>query len=236
MTARDKKGKFVPSKCSNVINDFLEENCWSDIWRVLNPELFCFTYHRKIGAVYSRLNYFLIPQGMINQVAKCEIWPGYLTDHSFVYLQVKFGKNIRGKGYWKMNESHLKDKKFVNEMNETINTVLYATQHLDHMSVWEIIKNNAKVVLQEYAREKAKSRKEQSQLYEQKIRSLNKKLSMINLTATNAISIIECVNDKLDYWQNLKRKVELYKVQGQILRSKVRWVESGEKSTDISLA
>ena len=54
---------------------------------------------------------------------------------------------------------------------------------------------------------------------------------MINLKAENAVRLIEKVNEKLDLWQEKQKRLLTEKVQGQILRTKTRWVEDAEKST-----
>ena len=51
----------------------------------------------------------------------CQIVSGYRTDHSGVILKLDFYEQARGKGYWKFNNSLLKDK---NLMKDTINEVL----------------------------------------------------------------------------------------------------------------
>ena len=83
----DKKGKFTMSKSAELINLFMEEGNWSDVWRALHGEEFRFTYHRSKQKIFSRLDYFVIPTGQLDLVKECEIWPGYLSDHSFVYLE-----------------------------------------------------------------------------------------------------------------------------------------------------
>ena len=40
LTDQDKKGKFVMSKSAEYINEFMEQNEWTDVWRYLNPDRF----------------------------------------------------------------------------------------------------------------------------------------------------------------------------------------------------
>ena len=124
LTENDKKGgksiKNLP-RATNVINSFLEEYAWTDVWRYFNRDKFQFTWKRnKPKPIYSRLDYFLMPEGSIDYVNECEIWPGFLSDHSFVYMKLKFEKGLRGPGLWKMNMTHLTSKEFVDQVNEII--------------------------------------------------------------------------------------------------------------------
>ena len=51
------------------------------------------------------------------------IIPGYRTDHSGIVLKLKFQDMERGKSYWKFNNSLLKDKKYIDQVKDTIKEV-----------------------------------------------------------------------------------------------------------------
>ena len=47
--------------------------------------------------------------------------PGYRTDHSGILLDIILDYNIeRGKGYWKFNNTLLKDNNYIKMVKETI--------------------------------------------------------------------------------------------------------------------
>ena len=71
-------------------------------WRKLNPD-------RK----QARLDFFLINFDVVNHLDDCQIVPGYRSDHSGVILKLDFFEHPRGKGYWKFNNSLLKDRKYI---------------------------------------------------------------------------------------------------------------------------
>ena len=48
---------------------------------------------------------------------------GYRTDHSAITLKLKLQESVRGRGYWKFNNSLLKDKKYVDEVKRIIEEV-----------------------------------------------------------------------------------------------------------------
>lgn len=54
----------------------------------------------------------------------CKIVPGYRTDHSGLVLKLNFFEQERGEGYWKFNNSLLKDKAYVEIVHKTITEVL----------------------------------------------------------------------------------------------------------------
>ena len=57
----------------------------------------------------ARLDYFSISESLFADVDESYIYPGYRTDDSMVMLQFQFGKFKKGRSYWKMNNSLLKD-------------------------------------------------------------------------------------------------------------------------------
>ena len=61
-----------------------------DVWRSYNPNKRSYTWYRRNPVRKARLDYFLISEEMMTLVDKCDIRPGYKTDHSIVTLNLKF--------------------------------------------------------------------------------------------------------------------------------------------------
>ena len=57
-------------------------------------------------------------------VTDADIKPGYRTDHSMVTLTLTLAKETKSNLLWKFNNSLLKDKSFVGEINSVINCVI----------------------------------------------------------------------------------------------------------------
>ena len=123
----DQKGgsKTNLSNSANVINSFLDDQDWLDIWRVTHSKLFQFTWRKSKPTVMTCLDYFLIPQHVSGEVISCKILPGLLSDHSFVELVLSFLDSIKGRGFYKFNTSLLTNKVFVDEVNKIIDFVNY---------------------------------------------------------------------------------------------------------------
>lgn len=51
------------------------------------------------------------------------IGSGYRTDHLGIVLKLKLLENERGKGYWKLNNTFLKDELYIEEIKKTIEEV-----------------------------------------------------------------------------------------------------------------
>ena len=70
---------------------------------------------------------------MFTLVHDSDIVPGYRTDHSGIILKIKLQENERGIGYWKFNNSLLKDTNYVT----TVKTVID-----DTINLYKINNNN----------------------------------------------------------------------------------------------
>ena len=78
----------------------------TDIWREANPD--CKHTWRKIKPLkQSRLDCFLLSDYLVSSFEDTDILPGYHSDHPMVTLKL-----------WKFNCSLLKDKKYIDEIND----------------------------------------------------------------------------------------------------------------------
>ena len=229
LSENDKLGDFIQSHSVEVINEFLQENFWADVWRCLHPVTSHYTWLRKKPISGSRLDYFLIQEGQLDFVLDCTILPQFLSDHSPVFLDIQSTKTIRGKGYWKLNNQHLKNKEYVDNVNKIIQEVKEAK--LKPLVRLDVLKNNVTNYSQEFSREKARSNVKKINKLQQKLESQNKKLAMVNLTSDTAIKWIEKVNVKIDTIKSELEKETKIKAEGQILRAKVKWTELAESNT-----
>ena len=219
------------SNSAQVINSFMEEYSWSDSWRILNEDKFQYTWKTKSPLKMVRLDYFLLPNGMISQIEKCSIIPGFLSDHCFVELELVFEETIRGRGYWKFNTSLLEDKNYLDTINEVIDYADFRYPELDPGLKWEMIKQDVREATMSYSCFKANEKKIKRQQLRRKLGKLEKRLACINLKSASSVKIIEKLNPKIDEVKNELEKMSLDEIQGTIIRSKLQFFEFGEKNT-----
>ena len=112
-----------PRARNKVLNLIIECNL-IDPWRELNLETNQFTWRKKNSTKQARLDFFLISETLFMDVTNTKILPGFRTDHSQILLQFDFGKFVKGRSYWKFNNSLLKDTKYVEELKEIIKFVI----------------------------------------------------------------------------------------------------------------
>ena len=94
-----------------------------DCWRDIHIEKKEFTWFKKNTNKKARLDFFLISSSFMVEVKLCLISAGYRTDHSLIKLQLEFGHFKKGKSYWKMNNSLLKDITYVKKIKQKIQEV-----------------------------------------------------------------------------------------------------------------
>ena len=68
------------------------------------------------------------------------ISPGYRTDHSLLELSLSITDFKKGKGFWKFNNSLLRDKVFVDKVKQIINLLKeqYAASPYDRANITTI--------------------------------------------------------------------------------------------------
>ena len=125
---------------ARLMNEFLEENDWVDVWRVFNSDKTEYTWRRRNPIIFSRLDYFIAPQSVLDRILDCEICPGLLSDHSFVKLQIGLFDHMKGPGYWKLNTSLLENKDYVYATNKIIDKSLEVHKFKDTCTRWELLK------------------------------------------------------------------------------------------------
>ena len=230
-----KGGVYKHSHAVDVVNAFLKEFEWVDTWRVLNDKRFCYTWRRLKPLIMSRLDYILMPQAMLGKVQKCEVIPGFMSDHSFLKVDLCESSHLRGKGYWKFNTKHLENKEYVDEVNKILDLAEFRYEELDPGTKFESAIRDVREFSVSFSRYKAFETNKQTDYLNKKLNTLEKKLAMINMSSLNAVQLIRKINDKIDPIKSELYKISLHQAQGAILRSKSRFMQLGEHNTSYYL-
>ena len=178
---------------------------------------------------------------ILHSITDSNILPGYRTDHSIIYITLKFNEFQRGRGLWKSNNDLLKDQAYIETVKKCILRVkkqycvpVYDVENVDNINNDSIeftindqlfletllLEIRGKTISYSSFRKKEKDRQEN-----QLVKEIE---DMENSENVNLISI----ENKKKTLENL-RKV---KIQGIITRSRVRWIEEGEKPTQYVLS
>ena len=218
----------------NCVLELLNTLSIKDAFRHFNRNLKKYTWHRKNPKQLARLDYFLISDSLIDYTEKCNIIPGYRSDHSIVELILCFCKFERGRGLWKFNCSLLKDKDYLIAINsiidkEKMNYALpvYHPHFLNNIndSIINFTISDSDfleiLLLQirgETIRYSSVSKKNMC------IREKNLRKEIENLENSNSDDSIELETKKKEL-ETIRNK----KLSGTLVRARAQWLAEGEK-------
>jgi len=100
-------------KARNVVKSYIDENDLVDVWRSFNENEEHFTWGIKNPIKMARLDFFLATEDLMANFSSSSILPKYKSDHAPVLLKMNTTSDEHGKGYWKFNNSLLRDQNFV---------------------------------------------------------------------------------------------------------------------------
>ena len=107
-TSLDKKNERIDTHklCRQKMNDIIETDDLTDIWRDKHPGLKQYTWHSSHKpSILCRLDYFLLSKRIAKTVIFCEHETSFKSDHSIVSLSIDSNVYNRGPGYFKLNNS-----------------------------------------------------------------------------------------------------------------------------------
>lgn len=88
-------------------------------------------------------------------------------------LEFNFDRHARGKGFWKFNVSHLRDPRFLEEMNILIDQYVWSVKEdINPAQIWEYLKLEITTFCVEFSIRKAKQRNMLIEKLESKIKLL----------------------------------------------------------------
>ena len=224
----DKKGGTAQNrKAKEQVDKLMETMGLCDIWRYMHPDKRTFTWHQNDPFVMCRLDYFLISVDLVKYVKKCNVIEGRRSDHRIVNLKISKDKEVKkGPGFWKINNSLLNDRTYVQKIKQTIQSKALEYSVIDDSRVkWELIKFEIKVESIRYSKQKAKTQRKLERNLLERLEELDELIcgdSNIEDDLLNEYCSIKKIMDQLSE----------QKTKGAIIRSRADWTEFGEKSSE----
>ena len=176
----------------------------------------------------SRIDYFLITKSWDHLVSVADTKISIAPDHRAVRLGIKMVTNKRGPGLWKFNNSLLKDQVFITLIENSYPMIKVKYREVEDARLrWELIKMELRGISIPYAKNKARA----TRLY---IENLEKRLAELDATILNHTGSQMDLLSELSALEKLKKELQHWydkKGEGAMFRSKLRWVEQGEKPT-----
>ena len=204
-----------------IVNE-IEDGRLSDIWRVINPEKKAFMWMRGLNVMeWSRIDYFLISNNLVDRCTNCEIMPSVVSDHSMISVSIETSVTKRGPGIWRFNNELLNNKVFCDEMEDVINGMNRVYNYLEGDDYWEILKFEITHRARKFAANRSYATKmENFQLY--------RELSALQDSIVNDPWRGQFLRNKIVNVQNTLKAKEILDAKRSAFRCKVQWTEYGE--------
>ena len=164
---------------------------------------------------------FLIPVEWL-QITKYSIIESAIkTDHKAILCKLQGEKFIpKGPGLWKLNSQLVQEEAFKALVQEAV-VAVEAENWQDAGLKWDRIKQVVREKAMKYGRERAQKGREKLNQLKTELRTLEQELYQLDPQV-------------VEQYKETKQKIEqIYdeKAEGAMIRSRARWLQSGEKNT-----
>ena len=212
-------------KSRMVILNTMENLNLVDIYRELHPDTLRYSWKRKNPLQQARLDYFLASSTLVDIIDKCEIIPGYRTDHSIMKLEITVSQFKQGKGIWKFNTALLKNQEYLSLINNAIreeickyafpiyNQKFLETDYLDNVKILindslflETLLLRIRGESIKFSSRLKKSKLEREQLLIEEIENIEK--------SGNTQSMMHILNDKQEELESIRAE----RIRGHMIR------------------
>ena len=221
------------------IKEIMADNDLVDIYRELYPDKKAFTWRRFNTTKQGRLDYFLISTELISDVKGCAIKPGYRSDHSLVTLSLRKKEFARDRPFWKFNNSLLSDKEYIKIIKKTIHDTLiqyavpvYNMENIKEMDPEDIELTISDQLFFETLLMEIRGRSISYASYKKK--KTREEEERLNEILTQLEDKSDVTDTEVEEIEKIKQELERYrrhKIDGIAIRSRVQWLNSGEKAT-----
>ena len=230
-------------RARNTVINIIDENGYVDVWRVLNDTKKKFTWRRLIpDRKQARLDFFIVSEDMFTLVHDSDIVPGYRTDHSGIILKIKLQENERGRGYWKFNNSLLKDTNYVTTVKTVIDDTINLYKINNNNNNNTVPDDNIQFTINDqlfletllimirgetikYSSIKKKENMQEEIKLEKEILEIEENIN------NNTLNIHINNLNSLEETRNRLYEIRNKKMEGVLLRSRCRYEDLGEKPT-----
>ena len=200
-----------------------------DSWSKLhNTPGYTFFDKRTGGA--SRLDYILCGKMLSSDLKSICVNTCPVSDHESVTANLCMGNQKRGRGYWKLNNSLINNQDYIDNVKKLIvDTQCELKDIKSYRLTWELLKIRIKEFSIKYSVCKKRSECSRKMYIEHQLNNIIEKLN-VGENIGSIYSYQTLIEEKVKLENELK---EIYnnKSKGNIIRSRVKWVEEGERNS-----
>ena len=100
------------SKSAQVVMSYASQLGISDPWRFKNPQGRAFSFFSHVHHTFSRIDFFLLNNNLLDCVNACEYQPITISDHAPPTVDINFPRDTIPPALWKFSSHLLSDDKF----------------------------------------------------------------------------------------------------------------------------
>lgn len=219
-------------KCTEYLNEYMDQNNIVDVWRIKNPTVFKATFIRNrstiASALMERIDYCLIDYSLQQFVHRAGIMTSFSSDHAMPYVIFQFTQHKPGPGYWKFNNSLLQDDQFIQDVVQQITTSL-TTPQMDILDKWELMKFTVKQCALRRSIQIARSEKNKLEALNKKLTQVENERDALNLNNVNDVILFQDHNEQINLIKNDIDELISKRTAGAMMRSRANWYEFSEK-------
>ena len=206
----------------NSIIDLMEELDLLDIYRQFHADTKSFTYETKNSKLKSRIDFFLVSRPISYNVGALFHRP----DHKAIFLGMELQSELkRGPGTWKFNNTLLEDQDYIDLINFIYPWTLEKYKDVESKQLlWELIKMELRAKTMSYSKKKRAEVKNREIFLQHNLDELDYKICNDADLNPHILDQYEAEKNELNSLYELKGKEAIF-------RSKVKWIEQGEKPT-----
>jgi len=229
----DKKGgnRVTHSQSQLILQSYMEETELVDIFRKIHGNKKLYTWFRKKpNLIACRLDFFLVSCGMAHMVTQTGALAAYLSDHSRIFMKLKLSSDVRGPGFWKLNNTHLEDADYRDKIKKCIQDTLTINRDAPTLLLWETLKCAIRGESIKHGANKKRERNIRISDIENQIKILENKFWESQVDAEKQLIMTEISNLK----EKLDRELTFI-TKGHVVRSRITDYELGEKCNNYFL-
>ena len=218
-----RQSTFNHHKAAEMLKLLAEMYYLDDPWRVTNPDVKRYSWykmHKGNVIAASRIDFALVNQGLLGKIQLSMYFNGVMSDHSAFYMCIQMVEQERGPGYWKINNSLLRDPEYVTKINAAIDEAL-RQESSNSICKWEHLKMDIAKLSRSFANNRAAEQKLITAQLQEKVCYMEEDIDSLTVQERG---ILEESKKELDF-------MLLEKAKGCIFRSKAQWICEGERNT-----
>lgn len=157
---------------AKFINGLCEDLDYIDVWRAQHPADREYTFFSKVHKCHTRIDYFFIPNILLQSVTCSSIGSAVISDHAAVFIQYQIRNPAPQTRFWRFNPFILADHKFVSYFSEEFQSFLSinSASTNDPSLLWETSKAFARGLIISYVSSKRRRQAEQRKILESKLK------------------------------------------------------------------